>query len=152
MVDVFFFKPETAYEMRISDWSSDVCSSDLVRIDDGVVGRYAEAGVAEHVLDVELPAVDLRLLLVHPHVDAEHRQRIARLAGDGAGRLPFLADARLDHPRPTGLVVEDVCAPAAPVAHRSPSAAVCDPLPDLGSHDRRGPSGPALALRGPATF
>src|SRR3546814_2303593 len=26
---VFFFKHKTAYEMRISDWSSDVCSSDL---------------------------------------------------------------------------------------------------------------------------
>src|SRR3546814_10296456 len=26
-----FFKQKTAYEMRISDWSSDVCSSDLVR-------------------------------------------------------------------------------------------------------------------------
>src|SRR3546814_10504809 len=31
----FFFKQKTAYEMRISDWSSDVCSSDLF--------RYAEA-------------------------------------------------------------------------------------------------------------
>src|SRR3546814_20408818 len=27
----FFFKQKTAYEMRISDWSSDVCSSDLQR-------------------------------------------------------------------------------------------------------------------------
>src|SRR3546814_2093091 len=27
----FFFKQKTAYEMRISDWSSDVCSSDLYR-------------------------------------------------------------------------------------------------------------------------
>src|SRR3546814_3586313 len=27
----FFFKQKTAYEMRISDWSSDVCSSDLAR-------------------------------------------------------------------------------------------------------------------------
>src|SRR3546814_1065506 len=27
----FFFKQKTAYEMRISDWSSDVCSSDLER-------------------------------------------------------------------------------------------------------------------------
>src|SRR3546814_9914818 len=27
----FFFKQKTAYEMRISDWSSDVCSSDLGR-------------------------------------------------------------------------------------------------------------------------
>src|SRR3546814_3894405 len=30
---VFFFKQKTAYEMRISDWSSDVCSSDLVAAD-----------------------------------------------------------------------------------------------------------------------
>src|SRR3546814_3079349 len=31
VVFVFFFKQKTAYEMRISDWSSDVCSSDLKR-------------------------------------------------------------------------------------------------------------------------
>src|SRR3546814_4531783 len=30
MLYVFFFKQKTAYEMRISDWSSDVCSSDLI--------------------------------------------------------------------------------------------------------------------------
>src|SRR3546814_10587204 len=30
---IFFFKQKTAYEMRISDWSSDVCSSDLPEID-----------------------------------------------------------------------------------------------------------------------
>src|SRR3546814_8732806 len=30
MVYLFFFKQKTSYEMRISDWSSDVCSSDLV--------------------------------------------------------------------------------------------------------------------------
>src|SRR3546814_1879620 len=35
----FFFKQKTAYEMRISDWSSDVCSSDL---DEG--GRLAVGG------------------------------------------------------------------------------------------------------------
>src|SRR3546814_1264257 len=29
LVVFFFFKQKTAYEMRISDWSSDVCSSDL---------------------------------------------------------------------------------------------------------------------------
>src|SRR3546814_1426639 len=32
-VFVFFFKQKTAYEMRISDWSSDVCSSDLDDVD-----------------------------------------------------------------------------------------------------------------------
>src|SRR3546814_5063821 len=30
---LFFFKQKTAYEMRISDWSSDVCSSDLAKSD-----------------------------------------------------------------------------------------------------------------------
>src|SRR3546814_7976902 len=32
MIFFFFFKQKTAYEMRISDWSSDVCSSDLAGI------------------------------------------------------------------------------------------------------------------------
>src|SRR3546814_1738103 len=32
-MDFFFFKQKTAYEMRISDWSSDVCSSDLHLVD-----------------------------------------------------------------------------------------------------------------------
>src|SRR3546814_9851535 len=31
IVVFFFFKQKTAYEMRISDWSSDVCSSDLAK-------------------------------------------------------------------------------------------------------------------------
>src|SRR3546814_1568250 len=35
-VVVFFFKQKTAYEMRISDWSSDVCSSDLIGEGDAV--------------------------------------------------------------------------------------------------------------------
>src|SRR3546814_12409694 len=30
IIFIFFFKQKTAYEMRISDWSSDVCSSDLL--------------------------------------------------------------------------------------------------------------------------
>src|SRR3546814_6761884 len=34
MLFVFFVKQKTAYEMRISDWSSDVCSSDLSAIAD----------------------------------------------------------------------------------------------------------------------
>src|SRR3546814_16268565 len=37
----FFFKQKTAYEMRISDWSSDVCSSDLPCL--GVPGGFAVA-------------------------------------------------------------------------------------------------------------
>src|SRR3546814_15655475 len=34
---VFFFKQKTAYEMRISDWSSDVCSSDLHNVGRGAL-------------------------------------------------------------------------------------------------------------------
>src|SRR3546814_2336723 len=37
----FFFKQKTAYEMRISDWSSDVCSSDLQRL-----AAFRQAGFA----------------------------------------------------------------------------------------------------------
>src|SRR3546814_4186013 len=47
---VFFFKQKTAYGMRISDWSSDVCSSDLklAALDDG------KARTIQHVADAIL--------------------------------------------------------------------------------------------------
>src|SRR3546814_12256921 len=41
----FFFKQKTAYEMRISDWSSDVCSSDLRFRDRADYALYAEIPV-----------------------------------------------------------------------------------------------------------
>src|SRR3546814_15160125 len=43
----FFFKQKTAYEMHISDWSSDVCSSDLYRhpLSDAFVRAAQQAGV-----------------------------------------------------------------------------------------------------------
>src|SRR3546814_7957520 len=44
----FFFKQMTAYEMRISDWSSDVCSSDLIE-----QSRRARPDIAD---DLEAPA------------------------------------------------------------------------------------------------
>src|SRR3546814_9517088 len=40
----FFFKQKTAYEMRISDWSSDVCSSDLVTWSTNLIVALAERG------------------------------------------------------------------------------------------------------------
>src|SRR3546814_10883699 len=45
----FFFKQKTAYEVRISDWSSDVCSSDLkdVTLRKGPFGIYLQLGEAE---------------------------------------------------------------------------------------------------------
>src|SRR3546814_1955493 len=38
---MFFFKQKTAYELRISDWSSDVCSSDLRSASQSRLGRHA---------------------------------------------------------------------------------------------------------------
>src|SRR3546814_1346539 len=46
-IGVFFFKQKTAYEMRISDWSSDVCSSDLVPTGNTVV--FSAHGVPKSV-------------------------------------------------------------------------------------------------------
>src|SRR3546814_12085803 len=59
----FFFKQKTAYELRISDWSSDVCSSDLivlrpppgniarpappVRADEGSIGQSLGQGMSQ---------------------------------------------------------------------------------------------------------
>src|SRR3546814_2145352 len=44
----FFFKQKTAYEMRISDWSSDVCSSDLVENDAG-----EPVSADNHAIDID---------------------------------------------------------------------------------------------------
>src|SRR3546814_1422688 len=45
----FFFKQKTAYEMRISDWSSDVCSSDLPEQEGGQDhgGKEGHEGIAD---------------------------------------------------------------------------------------------------------
>src|SRR3546814_3622896 len=48
----FFFKQKTAYEMRISDWSSDVCSSDLKADLYAVWQALVEAGLADVNLDL----------------------------------------------------------------------------------------------------
>src|SRR3546814_5460517 len=47
----FFFKQKTAYEMRISDWSSDVCSSDLAAPDVGL--RLASKVAASNRTNIE---------------------------------------------------------------------------------------------------
>src|SRR3546814_10081273 len=59
----FFFEQKTAYEMRISDWSSDVCSSDLESLQSGLDGmetKVAKAtmGNIEEALAASARAVD----------------------------------------------------------------------------------------------
>src|SRR3546814_14270954 len=77
----FFFKQKTAYEMRISDWSSDVCSSDLLSLADrGFLLRHARG----KSLDTGLGSGDLCLCRIHrddeiPVVDGG--EQIASLHG-----------------------------------------------------------------------
>src|SRR3546814_4609239 len=55
---MFFFKQKTAYEMRISDWSSDVCSSDLTRVlSDWIIVRVT-ANPGEAFLDRMIAMVE----------------------------------------------------------------------------------------------
>src|SRR3546814_5985556 len=58
---VFFFKQKTAYELRISDWSSDVCSSDL---HDLLLEEVVPLlGPTELVLIVDAAVLELRVQL-----------------------------------------------------------------------------------------
>src|SRR3546814_4664942 len=58
MLFFFFFKQKTAYEMRISDWSSDVCSSDLWRSKGEVWGMTSPLAI-DAAVDDPLKVEDL---------------------------------------------------------------------------------------------
>src|SRR3546814_6083289 len=68
----FFFKQKTAYEMRISDWSSDVCSSDLEM---GLIN----AAVPADRLDSEVDAIVDDLLAAAPGGLAAAKELLARV-------------------------------------------------------------------------
>src|SRR3546814_5323246 len=75
LISFFFFKQKTAYEMRISDWSSDVCSSDLA-------GHQREAGIELGADVLGLGAFELvdhaveELQLADDEVLAEHERDV----------------------------------------------------------------------------
>src|SRR3546814_16649045 len=77
----------TAYEMRISDWSSDVCSSDL---------PGTRPGILERLMVIAEPFRDLAKFGVHlqRHVGGGHHRRhtSARIMGIGGHILFFLID------------------------------------------------------------
>src|SRR3546814_7582793 len=72
----FIFKQKTAYEMRISDWSSDVCSSDLVRAkldacraaDDSEARYGPNIAALERVLPRQLEPVEITARLGAPWI------------------------------------------------------------------------------------
>src|SRR3546814_4347266 len=73
----FFFKQKTAYEMRISDWSSDVCSSDLSREKLASVASEANAAKIRKAPAAVVVGMDMdfpeRMPEVFPHnPDAKH--------------------------------------------------------------------------------
>src|SRR3546814_17744751 len=70
---LFFFKQKTAYEMRISDWSSDVCSSDLPRL------RPLPLHALAHIVALIFAAIPQRLFepgLVVAEVGKAHRRAL----------------------------------------------------------------------------
>src|SRR3546814_15575434 len=80
----FFFKQKTAYEMRISDWSSDVCSSDLLRIAQGQahnpfdVKRVGGGWLVQTPDDYHVPEAAFRI--VTKKAPTEQQMRDLRLA------------------------------------------------------------------------
>src|SRR3546814_11815505 len=97
---VFFFKQKTAYEMRISDWSSDVCSSDLddrARLDsagdvaapeagqDHAVHDGLRSGIGQAVRQVA-PDHDPRLSFVRRNEQQDAAVRHAAAVGDCRGK------------------------------------------------------------------
>src|SRR3546814_3109919 len=80
----FFFKQKTAYEMRISDWSSDVCSSDLEHgsvvpfLDVGCGGTTAAVTLLDRV-QRKLAAMTRGLLGPHRSRPGGNRLAAARI-------------------------------------------------------------------------
>src|SRR3546814_3436600 len=81
----FFFKQKTAYEMRISDWSSDVCSSDLE------LGAALQSAQARRVGrgDVDHQVVGHR----------PQRRRAQHIVADRVDRIAVLAEIDADRSR-----------------------------------------------------
>src|SRR3546814_14097729 len=103
---LFFFKQKTAYEMRISDWSSDVCSSDLNEINSRTLSEVVSGDrseVIERQLDninvgaknIGIRIVDLRIKKidlptdstvirdVYRRMSAQRQQVASRLRAEG---------------------------------------------------------------------
>src|SRR3546814_4115116 len=80
---IFWFKQKTAYELRISDWSSDVCSSDLVAALDRRAHRAHRGGGGEHIMPFEQPGD-----AAFSHRERRQHQRAVRDALDPGDRDP----------------------------------------------------------------
>src|SRR3546814_1802357 len=75
----FFFKQKTAYEMRISDWSSDVCSSDLAV-------HETPPEVWRLMIDLNAGSIINMAHAVVPHMMANRFGKIVNIAAMGGLR------------------------------------------------------------------
>src|SRR3546814_18128256 len=66
----FFFKQKTAYEMRISDWSSDVCSSDLSDQEVCIGDRYRIGGALFEVTQPRVTCYRIGIRMDEPQMAA----------------------------------------------------------------------------------
>src|SRR3546814_6785966 len=90
MLVLFFFKQKTAYEMRISDWSSDLCSSDLIMRgpQSTLLGLNALAGAV--IMRTAEPTMEWELRARAMITDADETQFAAALGGPiVSGELAF---------------------------------------------------------------
>src|SRR3546814_9473017 len=117
----FFVKQKTAYEMRISDWSSDLCSSDLQRLAAFLLVELARLLDAQGPLDEGQPAAQLVLGQMpgqrHDFAARRPRAEQARNAEEAflLGLAPQLAQDR--QPR-VAAVANDVVRLARPARDR----------------------------------
>src|SRR3546814_10672829 len=107
VVVIFFFKQKTAYEMRISDWSSDVCSSDLADLDllgaaqivdrglfelqADFLGNHGATGEDGHVFEHRLAPIAEARCLDRAHLDdatdgVDHRSAERRVGTEGVSK------------------------------------------------------------------
>src|SRR3546814_5462733 len=81
----FFFKQKTAYEMRISDWSSDVCSSDLRQPNQSIIRPMFWIGF--EAVTAEAPGTGRECRPIGDH-SGHGADPLGRAAGKSRGRGP----------------------------------------------------------------
>src|SRR3546814_6046302 len=109
----FFFKQKTAYEMRISDWSSDVCSSDLEfdRAKGAEQLRHREEHIGER-RDEQRAAIDRERDQPEQDIHADHQHRGAAADIAAVGDAEQVEDRMRDHRRGEQVEPEgDIAAP-----------------------------------------